>query len=204
MQAVSMNPRVTHLARKREVLWAQAGRHESGEYQSGETRSRDFPRRRLLVHTLRRAASAGTDMALSQAVVTPLGSLPADIVLQRGRRRIVIQVGRATGEAETALLVYGGFDVVYRVSAHDARLSVTSIAALLENAEPEIFGSTGAAFLSGLSSIRRIERGRRTMHAVRWDGSLGASLHRRRISRPADWATRFERLVSKTHQRRAS
>jgi len=143
-------------------------------------------------------------MALGQVVETPLGSLAADIVLQRGRRRVAIQVSNLSTEAESALLVYGGFDALYRVSTHDAQMSVTGVVALLETAEPSLFASRDAAFLAGVGSIRKIEEGRRTFHAVAWDGTLAASLHRRRISRPSEWVSRFEDLAEQANQRLAS
>ncbi|MFT5142363.1 MAG: hypothetical protein ACI80V_001028 [Rhodothermales bacterium] len=209
MQAISLNPTVAALTRSRERALQNrppAGVALRSLNATGTSPfklvSGGFPR--LFIHTLRRALASSTNMQVSVAVPTPVGATQAEVVLNTGDRRVAVLVGPKSREREALLLVYGAFDSILRISLGDAKGAALAVVALIEAAEPEFFlGET--ARLASLTTVRRVMVGRKTITAEGWDGTMSATLHRRRINRPAEWAADFEAAVSQpANRRRAS
>ena len=73
---------------------------------------------------------------------------------------------------------------------------------LLEAAEPSLFKAHQTARLASLTTVRKIQSGRTTLMAEGWDGIITATLHRRRINRPGEWAREFEAVVRQPSDRR--
>jgi hypothetical protein len=209
MQSISLDPTVAALTRSRERALQNrpaAGVALRSPNAFGKSTvklvSGGFPR--LFIHTLRRALASSTNMQVSVAVPTPVGSIQAEVVLNAGDRRVAVLVGPMSKERETLLLVYGAFDSILRISQGDAKRAALTVVALIEAAEPQLFRSETAR-LASLTTVRRIRVGRKTMTAEGWDGTMTATLQRRRINRPAEWAADFEAAVSlPVNRRRAS
>jgi hypothetical protein len=141
-------------------------------------------------------------MRIGQSIATPIGSVSADIVLEKGGRRAAVLVGETAKEREAVLLVYGAYDVIFCVSRLDAQKSALAVVSLLEAAEPSLFKGVKSARLASLSSVRRVHSGRTTLSAEGWDGTMAATVRRRRINRPAEWAREFEEAISRPADRR--
>ncbi|MBO6575208.1 MAG: hypothetical protein JJ896_07330 [Rhodothermales bacterium] len=186
MHAVSINPTVASLTRQAAVVAPSPAVDRAPA-----RRQRHPPTARLFVHSLRRALRSTTDMQLAATTHTPMGPVPAEVVLEGRSRRIAVLVGEAASEREVLLLVYGGFDAVYRVSEGDARQQYLAAVTLLEAAEPTLF-KQGHARVAAMASVRHVHMGRTTLAAEGWDGCIRATLHRRRINRPGEWAAQFE------------
>ena len=185
MQAVSINPTVASLTRVSGTQPAKA------TDRAPLRKDRRAPVSRLFVHTLRRSLAPGTRMQMDASTQTPMGPVRADVVLEADQRRVALLVGDAGSEREVMLLVYGGFDAIYRVSEQDARNQYLASVTLLESAERSLFASD-KAHMAALMSVRRVHTGRTTLAAESWTGGIAATLHRRRLNRPGEWAAQFE------------
>jgi hypothetical protein len=207
MHTLSPHPTVESLARSRAASKAQAQSDPAGrghvDREALASRSAQ-PVSRLFRHALRRALAPSTLMQIEKSVATPVGPVQADFMLATEKKRIALVVAPFLQEREALLLVYGGFDALYRISPADARNQTLATVVLLEAAEPGLF-SGEVARLSGLVSVRSVHAGRMVMKAEGWDGVLLATLYRRRINRPGEWASEFEgALDHKVDRRRAS
>ncbi|MFT5142043.1 MAG: hypothetical protein ACI80V_002664 [Rhodothermales bacterium] len=204
MHTLSRNPTVESLARSRAVSKAQAQSDAGGRgwVDRGARALRSAPAvSRLFRHALRRALSPSTVMQIGEFVATPIGPVLADFILVQDERRIAIVVAPSLHAREALLLVYGGFDALYRISPLDAKNQTLAAVMLLEAAETGLF-SGGVARLSGLMSVRSVHAGRTTLTAEGWDGALLATLSRRRINRPGEWASEFEGALDQRIDRR--
>jgi hypothetical protein len=140
-------------------------------------------------------------MQIGKSVATPAGPVQADFVLAQAKRRIAIVVAPSLHEREALLLVYGGFDALYRISPLDATKQTLATVVLLEAAEQGLFRG-GVARLSGLVSVRSVHAGRTTITAEGWEGGLLSTLYRRRMNRPGEWASEFEGALDRRADRR--
>lgn len=200
MQAITVNPSVEQLTQNRR---SAPERTDAQSLRAPLRRKAQRPEAsRMLVHTLRRALNQDCAMQIGQLVQTPIGSVGADVVLTSHGRRVALLVGESAAEREAVLLVYGAFDAIFRVSALDARQGALAVTSLLESAEPTLFKSNRTARLASLTSVRKVHNGRTTLMAEGWDGLMTATLHRRRINRPGEWARDFEEAVSRPADRR--
>ncbi|MFT4604047.1 MAG: hypothetical protein ACI9W4_000766 [Rhodothermales bacterium] len=203
MQAITLNPSVDQLTRNRRSSESERDPRSLRAPLPGKTTRSDSPR--MLVHTLRRALNESCTMQVGQSIATPIGTVSADIVLENGGRRAAVLVGESAKEREAVLLVYGAYDVIFCVSRLDAEKSALAVVSLLEAAEPSLFKTAKAARLAALSTVRRVHSGRSTLSAEGWDGRMAATVRRRRINRPAEWAREFEEAISRpAGQRQAS
>lgn len=200
MQAITVNPSVDQLTRNRRSSESERDPQSLRAPQPGKATRGESPR--MLVHTLRRALNASCTMRMGQTIATPIGSVAADIVLEKGGRRIAVLVGDTAKEREAVLLVYGAYDVIFCVSRLDAQKSALAVVSLLEAAEPSLFKSAKSARLAALMTVRRVHSGRSTLSAEGWDGTIAATIRRRRINRPAEWAREFEEAISRPADRR--
>ncbi len=200
MQAITVNPSVDQLSRSRRSSESERDPQSPRAPLPGKATRSDSPR--MLVHTLRRALNESCAMRVGQSVATPIGSVSADIVLEKGGRRAAVLVGESAKEREAVLLVYGAYDVVFCVSRLDAQKNALAVVSLLEAAEPSLFKAGKSARLAALSTVRRVHSGRSTLSAEGWDGRLAATVRRRRINRPAEWTREFEEAVSRPADRR--
>jgi len=162
----------------------------------------------MLAADLSRSLIAGAHVRIEQWVSTPDGEQSVDLVLLRGDRRVGLVIGRRYEQnAETfdALrLVYGGFDVLYRVTGIGSRCSVADVLHAFACEKPAWFTEAG-----------RIEVGRRAaedvlLGLVDRDASLGypfgangISIRRMRLSRANEWGEAFERALGPAGHRLA-
>ncbi len=200
MQAITLNPSVDQLTRNRRSSEGERDPKSLRAPHPGKAARSGSPR--MLVHTLRRALNAACTMRVGQMVATPIGSVAADIVLEKGGRRVAVLVGETAKEREAVLLVYGAYDVIFCVSRLDAQKSALAVVSLLESAEPTLFKTEPSARLAALMTVRRVHSGRSTLSAEGWDGAMAATIRRRRINRPAEWAREFEEALSRPADRR--
>ena len=205
MHAVSVNPSVSTLTESRLARHQSDAMVQSGPrppVRRGEE-SNSVPR--LLVHALRRGLVSATAMRMGQEIATPAGPVRAEIVLQRERRRVALVVQDGPQERDALLMVYGGFDAVYRIPERDATWAAVAVTALLAEAEPELFGNSDGPRLASLFQVRSLTVGRSTLRATGWDGGIVATVHRRRINRPAEWVAAFKQVTAPVAEnRRAS
>ena len=132
-------------------------------------------------------------------VATPDGELPVDIVLRRGGRSLAICCRPAWIDADSdqdaLLLVYGGFDVLYRCSIDDSLESVVDATYALMHRHANWFSSFGR-----LSLGRRASDG--IVAAALGSDGIGSvvsgpngSLQALRLHVASDWVKAFERAL---------
>ncbi len=132
-------------------------------------------------------------------VATPDGELPVDIVLQKGDKRIGICCRSAwvasASDQDALMLVYGGFDVLYRCTVDASLESVVDAAYALMQAHPTWFSAFG-----------RLSLGRRASDAMVASALCGTEkgwnvagpfgmVEALRLRVASDWVRAFERAL---------
>jgi len=132
-------------------------------------------------------------------VATPDGELPVDIVLHKGGKRIAVCCRPANIESnsdqDALMLVYGGFDVLYRCSVDASSEAMLDVAYALMQAHPVWFSAFGrlslgrraSAFMVG-AALSAKDKQRRLC------GPFGA-IEALRLHVASDWVNAFERAL---------
>jgi hypothetical protein len=132
-------------------------------------------------------------------VATPDGELPVDIVLHLGGKRIAICCRPAWIEADSdqdaLLLVYGGFDVLYRCSVEETLESVVDTAYALMQSHPALFSSFGRLSLGRRASDGMVAAALRSDARRSSVSGPHGSLQALRLHVASDWVQAFERAL---------
>lgn len=151
---------------------------------------------------LAEALAPGVGVYMDHWVSTPDGELPLDLVIRRGQRRLGLIVGQRyeqdTETVDALRLVYGGFDVLYRLNGVGAPRSVDDALYALICERPSWFTTAGrvgagrrvsaAALLVGSGERAASETGPA-------DPAGRITIRRMRLSRANDWVAAFERAL---------
>lgn len=132
-------------------------------------------------------------------VATPDGELPVDIVLHRGGKRLAICCRPAWVEADSdqdaLVLVYGGFDVLYRCAIEESLESVVDAAYALMQAHPTWFSAFGRLSLGRRASQGMVSAAlRATQRGWKVTGPHSA-VQALRLHVASDWVKAFERAL---------
>jgi len=160
--------------------------------------SRPSPAGRLLA-AMQTMLDASVRVEECRWVATPDGELPVDIVLHKGGKRIAI-CGRPTwvdaaSDQDALMLVYGGFDVLYRCTVDESLESVVDAAYALMQAHPAFFSAFGRLSLGRRASDAMVTA---ALHATDkgWmvKGPFG-TVQALRLHVASDWVRSFERAL---------
>ena len=183
------------------VEWLQqraADRMPASNHAMRRLPRRPSPAGRLLA-AMQTMLDASVRVEEGRWVATPDGELPVDIVLHKGGKRIAICCQPAWVDAITdqdaLMLVYGGFDVLYRCSVSESLESVVDAAYALMQAHPAWFSAFGR-----LSLGRRASDGMVTAALSATDKGWmvrgpQCSVQALRLHVASDWVRAFERAL---------
>ena len=130
-------------------------------------------------------------------VGTPNGEEHVDIVLAHRGRRIGIRLAgpyeEETHQTDAIVLVYGRFDVVYRIHYSGPSMPAADLAFAIQSAHPSWFSAEGRIAAGRLVSSEIL------IGAQRLNGTLhleSMRLTRIRLSHASDWVEAFESALS--------
>lgn len=160
--------------------------------------SRPSPATRLL-RAIRSMLDASVRIEERCWVATPDGELPVDIVLHRGGKRIAIccRPGwvEADSDQDALVLVYGGFDILYRCSVEESLESVVDASYALMQAHPTWFSAFGRLSLGRRASDGMVSAALRATESGWKAAGPHGSVQALRLNVATDWVKAFERAL---------
>lgn len=165
----------------------------------------------LLLAALSRSVAPGVRVLRREVVVTPRGRFHLPLVLAGPDRRIAILADDAchasASEDAASILVFGVFDVVYRIRRQALLCSVPRVAWEIARGESTLFDAESRAALR-LSALPDPLRARTPIsHHAQGQPATGSGfppdVRVMRLKYPADWADAFERAMRSVEAERS-
>lgn len=160
--------------------------------------SRPSPSGRLLA-AMRTMLDASVRVEENRWVATPDGELPVDIVLHKGGKCIAICCRPAwvasASDQDALMLVYGGFDVLYRCTVDESLESTVDAAYALMQAHPAFFSAFGRLSLGRRASDAMVTAALRATEKGWMVEGPGGTVQALRLNVASDWVQAFERAL---------
>lgn len=147
---------------------------------------------------LTEGAEDETSICADAWIQTPNGEEHVGIVLRRCGRRIGIRFSaryeRDTDQRDALVLVYGSFDMIYRVRCPEPGAPVHDVVYAIEMMHPTWFSNAGRLSAGRDASVEAVMNS----DLLASVGSIqlpGSSIRRIRLSRASDWVRSFENAL---------
>lgn len=162
----------------------------------------------MLSKSLSRAVAPGVRMLRRTVVETPAGRSHVPLVLESAGRRIAVlpddAAGPASAEDAAMILVFGVFDVVYRVRRRALLGDVPGVAAEIAGQEPTLFDDESRRAMRLCALPRKAGATASDRPPVRpAAGSPMADVRVMRLKCPTEWADAFEMAMRSVEATRA-
>jgi hypothetical protein len=147
---------------------------------------------------LRRWSDATTLVESDVWITTPDGEQSIDILVSRNGRRVGYQFStgfeRNVGQSDALTLVYGKLEALYRIRLEDSSVQAADLAYVVVSMNPSWFSADGRIRAGRVASSSAMQ----AAQGLKQHGSsclAGTSIERRRITRPREWVSDFERAL---------